>query len=167
MRDLEAPPAQILTAWLPTLLTPTAPREVVDLLAEMMRDSHTAGVRVALNALGPADLRHVLGTIAVPTLVLYGDADQRSRSASDRSCRHGSPDPPWSSFPVHRTWRTWNSLRRSTQAVRPFAVMRAAMIARGRRSYGDCDVHVSALFLTGTQTGEAAHSRPDAPTGFL
>ena len=78
MRDLEAPPAQILTAWLPTLLTPTAPREVVDLLAEMMRDSHTAGVRVALNALGPADLRHVLGTIAVPTLVLYGDADQRS-----------------------------------------------------------------------------------------
>jgi pimeloyl-ACP methyl ester carboxylesterase len=28
--------------------------------------------------LGPADLRHVLGTISVPTLLLYGDADRRS-----------------------------------------------------------------------------------------
>jgi pimeloyl-ACP methyl ester carboxylesterase len=50
----------------------------VDLLAEMMRDVHPAGTRVALNALGPADLRHVLDTIAVPTLLLYGDADRRS-----------------------------------------------------------------------------------------
>ncbi len=77
-RDLEAPPEQILAAGLPTVLTPTAPDDVVDLLAEMMRDIHPAGMRVALHALGPADLRHVLDTIAVPTLLLYGDADRRS-----------------------------------------------------------------------------------------
>jgi pimeloyl-ACP methyl ester carboxylesterase len=77
-RDLEAPPEQILAAGLSTVLTPTAPQHVVDLLAEMMRDIHPAGMRVALNALGPADLGHVLDTIAVPTLLLYGEADQRS-----------------------------------------------------------------------------------------
>jgi pimeloyl-ACP methyl ester carboxylesterase len=77
-RDLEAPPEQILMAGLPTVLTPAAPQDVVDLLAEMMRDIHRAGMRVALDALGPADLRHVLGRIEVPTLLLYGDADRRS-----------------------------------------------------------------------------------------
>jgi pimeloyl-ACP methyl ester carboxylesterase len=77
-RDLEAPPEQILAAGLSTVLTPTAPQHVVDLLAEMVRDIHPAGMRVALNALGPADLGHVLDTIAVPTLLLYGEADQRS-----------------------------------------------------------------------------------------
>jgi pimeloyl-ACP methyl ester carboxylesterase len=44
----------------------------------MMQDIHPAGIRVALNGLGPADLRHVLETIAVPTLLLYGEADRRS-----------------------------------------------------------------------------------------
>jgi pimeloyl-ACP methyl ester carboxylesterase len=77
-RELEAPPEQILAAGLSTVLTPTAPQHVVDLLAEMMRDIHPIGMRVALDALGPADLRHVPDTIAVPTLVLYGDADRRS-----------------------------------------------------------------------------------------
>jgi pimeloyl-ACP methyl ester carboxylesterase len=77
-RDLEAPPEQILAAGLPTFLTPAAPQDVVDLLAEMMQDIHPAGIRVALNGLGPADLRHVLETIAVPTLLLYGEADRRS-----------------------------------------------------------------------------------------
>ncbi len=78
MRDLDAPPEQILAAWLATLLTPAAPHDLVELPAEMMRNSHAAGVRVALNALGPADLRPVLDTIVVPTLLLYGGADQRS-----------------------------------------------------------------------------------------
>jgi pimeloyl-ACP methyl ester carboxylesterase len=78
MRELDTPPEQILAAWLPTLVTPEAPQEVVDLLAAMMRDSHPAGMRLAVNAFGPADLRHVLDKIAVPTLLLYGDADRRS-----------------------------------------------------------------------------------------
>jgi len=77
-RELDQPPEQILATWLPTLLTPTASQDLVDLLATMMRDFHPAGMRTALRALGPADLRHVLGTINVPTLLLYGDADRRS-----------------------------------------------------------------------------------------
>lgn len=44
----------------------------------MMRDFRPTGVRPAVTALGAADLRDVLTTIAVPTLLIYGDADVRS-----------------------------------------------------------------------------------------
>jgi pimeloyl-ACP methyl ester carboxylesterase len=77
-RELDLPPEQILATWLPTLLTPTASQDVVDLVTAMMRDFRPAGMRAALRALGPADLRSVLGRISVPTLLLYGDADRRS-----------------------------------------------------------------------------------------
>ena len=44
----------------------------------MMRDFRPTGIRPAVTALGAADLRDVLTTIAVPTLLIYGDADVRS-----------------------------------------------------------------------------------------
>ena len=44
----------------------------------MMRDFHPAGVRAMARAFAEADLRDVLPTIDIPTLLLYGDADQRS-----------------------------------------------------------------------------------------
>jgi len=77
-RELELPPEQILPTWLPTLLTPQASPHLVDLVAAMMRDFHPAGMRAALHGMGEVDLRRVLPTIAVPTLLLYGDADVRS-----------------------------------------------------------------------------------------
>jgi pimeloyl-ACP methyl ester carboxylesterase len=44
----------------------------------MMREFHPAGMRPALHALGAVDLRDVLRTITVPTLLIYGEADVRS-----------------------------------------------------------------------------------------
>jgi pimeloyl-ACP methyl ester carboxylesterase len=77
-REMTAPVDQIVGKWLPTLLTPAAPPDVVSLVSAMMREFHPAGMRPALHALGAVDLRDVLGTIAVPTLLVYGDADVRS-----------------------------------------------------------------------------------------
>jgi pimeloyl-ACP methyl ester carboxylesterase len=77
-REMTAPVDQIVEKWLPTLLTPTAPHDVVRLVSMMMREFHPAGMRPALHALGAVDLRDVLATIAVPTLLVYGDADVRS-----------------------------------------------------------------------------------------
>ena len=51
---------------------------MVELVATMMRDFSPTGIRPALNALGAVDLRDVLATITVPTLLIYGDADVRS-----------------------------------------------------------------------------------------
>ena len=77
-RDMSAPVEQTIEKWLPTLLTPAASPDVVELVATMMRDFRPTGVRPAVTALGAADLRDVLTTIAVPTLLIYGDADVRS-----------------------------------------------------------------------------------------
>jgi pimeloyl-ACP methyl ester carboxylesterase len=77
-REMTAPVEQLIEKWLPTLLTPTASPEVVELVATMMRDFRPTGIRPALNALGAVDLRGVLATISVPTLLIYGDADVRS-----------------------------------------------------------------------------------------
>jgi pimeloyl-ACP methyl ester carboxylesterase len=52
--------------------------DVVEETAAMMRDFHPAGMRAMARAFAEADLRDVLPSIDVPTLLLYGDADQRS-----------------------------------------------------------------------------------------
>jgi pimeloyl-ACP methyl ester carboxylesterase len=44
----------------------------------MFEDFHRDGMRWALGVLGPIDLRPMLGTISVPTLLLYGGKDLRS-----------------------------------------------------------------------------------------
>ena len=77
-REMSAPVEQLIEKWVPTLLTPTASPDVVELVTTMMRDSRRTGIRPALNALGAVDLRDVLATISVPTLLIYGDADVRS-----------------------------------------------------------------------------------------
>ena len=91
-RDMSAPVEQTIEKWLPTLLTPAASPDVVELVATMMRDFRPTGVRPAVTALGAADLRDVLTTIAVPTLLIYGDADVRSPAdVVGRTCAHASP----------------------------------------------------------------------------
>ena len=58
----------------------------------MMRDFRPTCVRPAVTALGAADLRDVLTTIAVPTLLIYGDADVRSPAdVVGRDMRTGIP----------------------------------------------------------------------------
>jgi pimeloyl-ACP methyl ester carboxylesterase len=77
-REMTAPVEQMIEDWLPTLFTSTATSDVIELVTTMMREFHPAGVRPALHALGAVDLRDVLPTITVPTLLIYGDQDQRS-----------------------------------------------------------------------------------------
>lgn len=76
--ELDQPAEEIIARWLPTLLTEGASADVRELVAELMRGFHPAGMRAALHGLGAVDLRDVLPRINVPTLLLYGDADLRS-----------------------------------------------------------------------------------------
>lgn len=50
----------------------------VDELVTIMSEIRPAGTRAMAYALAEADLRDMLGSIAVPTLLLYGDADERA-----------------------------------------------------------------------------------------
>jgi pimeloyl-ACP methyl ester carboxylesterase len=78
LRESELPPEQVARAWIPSLLTDRAPAGTADELAAIISGFHPAGSRTMARAMAEADLRDVLPQIAVPTLLLYGEADQRS-----------------------------------------------------------------------------------------
>jgi len=77
--DIERPPQAWMPAFLETLLTDDAPEAMrASLLATMADASRPTGLRPMLLAMAEADLRGVLPTIGVPTLLLYGERDVRS-----------------------------------------------------------------------------------------
>jgi pimeloyl-ACP methyl ester carboxylesterase len=78
LSDADRPPDEVVRNFNTTLFNESVPAEIVDEASAVMRDFRPAGVRAMGNALADADLRDVLPLIDVPTLVLYGDADQRS-----------------------------------------------------------------------------------------
>jgi pimeloyl-ACP methyl ester carboxylesterase len=78
LAELDRPATELAPVWLPTLLTDDATQAMRDEVTEVMVDFHPAGMRTIVKAFGPADLRPVLPTIAVPTLLLYGERDVRS-----------------------------------------------------------------------------------------
>ncbi len=80
VRESELPPETWLPAYLPGMLSPSASPELVDELLSLMLDVHPVGLRAELRAFAEADLRDVLPTIGVPTLVLHGEHDQRAPS---------------------------------------------------------------------------------------
>jgi pimeloyl-ACP methyl ester carboxylesterase len=61
-----------------TLFTESVPSELVEEVSAIAADYHPAGLRAMANAFADADLRDMLPTIDVPTLLIYGDADKRS-----------------------------------------------------------------------------------------
>ncbi|MCL7412207.1 MAG: alpha/beta hydrolase [ANME-2 cluster archaeon] len=64
--------------WIPTLFTKSVSTDVIKETAAIMSEFHPIGMRAMLLAFAEADLRDMLPTIEVPTLLLYGEADQRS-----------------------------------------------------------------------------------------
>ena len=75
---------------MPGLFSDAMPRRQSEGLAEIMREIRPAGTRTMAHALAEADQRAMLPTIAVPTLLLSGDADDRSPF---RLPRHSTGDP--------------------------------------------------------------------------
>ncbi len=76
--EMARPPAEWIDDYLPGFFAgPVAP-EALALVRSIMLDVRRAGTEAMLTAFGDADLRDVLPTVAVPTLVLHGGADVRA-----------------------------------------------------------------------------------------
>lgn len=71
-------PEKVVEKWLPTLFSDSVSIKAVEETANMMTDFHPVGMRAMLRAFAEADLRDLLPNISIPTLLLYGDEDQRS-----------------------------------------------------------------------------------------
>jgi pimeloyl-ACP methyl ester carboxylesterase len=91
LRDLAMSPEALAQSFLPTLFTERASDEMRDGLLAVMAEMRPAGAVPMLHALAEADLRDVLPTIAVPTLLLYGAVDVRSPSAVAQAMHEAIP----------------------------------------------------------------------------
>lgn len=78
LRLIDGSRDQFAREWIPTLLTESAPANLIDEVSAILADFHPAGQRILFSAFADADLRDVLPRIAVPTLLLYGEKDVRS-----------------------------------------------------------------------------------------
>jgi pimeloyl-ACP methyl ester carboxylesterase len=78
LADLELPPSELVTKWLPGFLTGSAPPDLAEELAQIMAGFRPAGMAVMIRALAEADLRAALPSLSLPTLLLWGEEDVRS-----------------------------------------------------------------------------------------
>ncbi|CAN5557966.1 alpha/beta hydrolase [soil metagenome] len=78
LRDSDRPPEELVGEWLPSLRSESTPPEAVNDMVAIMSEFHPVGARAMARSFAEADLRDVLSSIEVPTLLLYGEQDQRS-----------------------------------------------------------------------------------------
>lgn len=76
------PPSEFVSALLPSMFSADAPADRVAAFAADVRSSfHPSGFRAMARASAEADLREVLPTVDVPTVILHGDQDVRAPRA--------------------------------------------------------------------------------------
>lgn len=73
----ELSPDELVATLMPTMFASSPPAEDVDAFGASMSAFHPAGFRAMARA-AHEDVRGALSTIAIPTLLLYGDADERA-----------------------------------------------------------------------------------------
>jgi pimeloyl-ACP methyl ester carboxylesterase len=77
LRLSESTPKRFVDALLPTMFSAAAPSEDVEAFGAAMREFHPRGFRAMARA-AFEDLRSALSHIDVPTLLVYGDRDERA-----------------------------------------------------------------------------------------
>jgi pimeloyl-ACP methyl ester carboxylesterase len=72
------PPSEWAESYLPGFFATPVDQELLDEVLAIMLDARPTGTVPMLHAFAEADLRNVLPTIAIPTLLLYGELDARA-----------------------------------------------------------------------------------------
>ncbi len=91
LRIADLPSGAFVPSSMPGLFSAALPSDRAEELAKIMSEIRPAGTRTMAFALAEADLREVLPHIKVPTLLLYGDADERSPLNVARALHTGIP----------------------------------------------------------------------------
>ncbi|MGH3347506.1 MAG: alpha/beta fold hydrolase, partial [Nocardioides sp.] len=90
-RVSELPPEEFAAAMVPSMFSAEATDSAVAGFAAGIRRFSPAGFRTMATAAADADLRHMLGGVRVPTLLLYGDRDVRAPLEVARAIHRGIP----------------------------------------------------------------------------
>ena len=78
LRDSSLPADELVSKYLPSMFSATAPDDVRAELAHVMAGFHPLGFRLMAVSSAESDTRELLPTIRVPTLLVWGEADARS-----------------------------------------------------------------------------------------
>jgi pimeloyl-ACP methyl ester carboxylesterase len=78
LQDASLAPSDFVLRYLPGMFSESPLQETREYLATIMSDFHPFGFRRMATVLAQADTRDLLPNITVPTLLVWGDADQRS-----------------------------------------------------------------------------------------
>lgn len=84
-------PEKLVEELLPTMFSASAPPDVVSEFANSLALFHPAGLRAMARAC-TEDLTDVLGTIRLPTLLVYGDEDIRAPAGVAQKLHESIPD---------------------------------------------------------------------------
>ena len=92
LRIAELPSGTFNPASLPGLFSDAMPENRRSELLTIMSEIRPVGTRVMAHALAEADLRELLPRIEAPTLLIYGDADERASLAVANQLHAAIPD---------------------------------------------------------------------------
>ena len=92
VRDSELPPQELVDRYLPSMFASQVSQDVRDEIAAVMAETRPHTMRVMVKAFAEADLSHVLPTIDVPTLLVWGEHDQDTPLWMGRRMEAAIPD---------------------------------------------------------------------------
>lgn len=84
-------PTRFVEAVLPSMFSGSVPQRVADGFGASIEGFHPAGLRSMAEAFAEADLTDSLSSIAIPTLLIYGDEDVRAPKAVREAMHNGIP----------------------------------------------------------------------------
>lgn len=82
--ETDRPPEEWVSSYLPGFFAGPVDQAILEETTEIMCAARPAGVKPMVAAFAEANLRGVLGSIAVPTLLIYGELDERAPLAVAR-----------------------------------------------------------------------------------
>jgi pimeloyl-ACP methyl ester carboxylesterase len=84
-------PEELVARWVPEFFTEAASPELKEEMSAVVSDFHPLGFRLMAKSLADTDATDLLPKIGVPTLVLWGDDDQRSPMNIAEQLRNAIP----------------------------------------------------------------------------
>lgn len=91
LRDASGPADELVRKFLPGVFSDAAPEDLRDEMSIIVSEFHPLGFRLMSLSSAEVDTRDLLPTIAVPTLVLWGDDDRRSPISVAEQLREAIP----------------------------------------------------------------------------
>lgn len=92
LRESSLPAEEFVPRWVPEFFTEAASQDLTEEMSAVVSGFHPLGFRLMAKSLADTDTTDLLANIKVPTLILWGDDDQRSPMSIAAQLRDAIPN---------------------------------------------------------------------------